>query len=157
MSFAGVGRVAKYKKRRTMTKVDFYTGVRDPALFACRLSQTVFARGERLLVWLADEAALAGFSTRLWSFDDVAFVPHCKQGAPEAPQTPIWLASRPEKGDLPPVLLNLTHEQPDVPEGFTRILEIVGTDETSLANARERFRVYRSMGFAIDHHDMSNR
>lgn len=139
-----------------MTKVDFYTQVSDPALFACRLSQTVFAHGERLLVWLQDEATLAGFSTRLWSFDDAAFVPHCRQDAPEAAQTPIWLAAR--LGDEhPPVLLNLTREQPDAPEGFARILEIVGTDEASLANARERFKAYRSMGFAIDHHDMSNR
>ena len=140
-----------------MTKVDFYTAVQDPALFACRLSQTVFAHGERMLVWLADEAALAGFSTRLWSFDDTAFVPHCRQDAAEAPATPIWLATQLAAGAPAPVLLNLTCEQPDDAARFARILEIVGTDEASLANARERFRAYRSMGFTIDHHDMSNR
>ena len=140
-----------------MTKVDFYTGVRDPALFACRLSQTVFAHGERLLVWLESEAELAGFSTRLWSFDDVAFVPHCRQDAAEAPLTPVWLATRVDASAHPPVLLNLTREEPEGAAGFARILEIVGTDAQALANARERFRAYRSMGFSIDHHDMSNR
>lgn len=140
-----------------MTRIDFYTQVDAPAQFACRLAQTVFAKGERLLVWLADDAELTAFSTRLWSFDDVAFVPHCRYDAAVAPQTPIWLTSSEPVGNLPPVLLNLSASVPGQPEQFSRILEIVGCDEASLATARERFKAYRSSGFSIDHHDMSHR
>jgi DNA polymerase-3 subunit chi len=141
-----------------MTRIDFYTQVAAPELFACRLTQTVYAKGERLLVWLADEQALASFSVRLWSFDDVAFVPHCRTGDEVSPRTPVWLCDRlPEGDDVPSVLLNLSASAPEHPGRFSRILEIVGCDETSLAVARDRFKAYRSSGLTIDHHDMSNR
>jgi DNA polymerase-3 subunit chi len=140
-----------------MTRIDFYTQVAEPEAFACRLVQTVFSKGERLLVWLADEPALASFSVRLWSFDDVAFVPHCRLDDVEAPQTPIWLTDTLPAGASLPVLLNLAASVPERPEQYSRILEIVGCDESSLATARERFRAYRSSGFSVDHHDMSHR
>lgn len=129
-----------------------------PEQFACRLAHTVFTHGERLLVCLPDEQALSTFSTRLWSYDDTAFVPHCRFDAPEAPQTPVWLCAGAPAGEgLPGVLLNLSASVPPAPERYARILEIVGCDEASLAVARDRFRVYRSAGCPIDHHDMSHR
>lgn len=140
-----------------MTQIDFYTQLATPALFACRLCQTVYNKGERLLVWLPDEMALKAFSTRLWGFDDESFVPHCPVGADEAAETPIWLSCQVEVPASPAVLLNMTDDMPDVPQRFVRILELVGTDEASLAKARGRFKAYRSHGFAIDHHDMGKR
>jgi len=139
-----------------MTRIDFYTNVADPQAFACRLAQTVYKKRERLFVWLADEAAVDAFSTRLWCLGDTVFVPHCRAGADEAPDTPIWLSSRLPAGDLPEVLLNLGPSCPEPPDRFGRILEIVGRDEPSLAVARERFRRYRELGFFIEHHDMSH-
>ncbi|KZE31257.1 DNA polymerase III chi subunit [Crenobacter luteus] len=139
-----------------MTRIDFYTEVDKPADFACRLAHTVYKKGERLTVWLADGGALASFSTRLWCVSDTAFVPHCALDDPLAPETPVVLTER-----LPDsaagVLLNLGPSYPDAPERFSRILEIVGRDEAALAAARERFRAYRARGFAIEHHDMSQR
>ncbi|MBV8046339.1 MAG: DNA polymerase III subunit chi [Paludibacterium sp.] len=140
-----------------MTRIDFYTRVDTPAQFACRLTQTVYNKGERLLVWLESDQALGAFSAHLWSFDDVAFVPHCRSDAPEAEATPIWLTAEAPQGDHPAVLLNLSDGTPAEPARFARILEIVGNDEASLAMARERFKRYRECGFVIEHHDMSNR
>jgi DNA polymerase-3 subunit chi len=140
-----------------MTRIDFYTQVDSPDLFACRLAQTVFSRGERLLVWLADERELTAFSTRLWSFEDEAFVPHCRVDDALAPETPIWLTCTEPQQESPGVLLNLSASVPERCARFLRILEIVGRDEPSLATARERFKTYRSNGFSINHHDMSHR
>ncbi|SMF45447.1 DNA polymerase III, chi subunit [Pseudogulbenkiania subflava DSM 22618] len=139
-----------------MPRIDFYTNVADPQAFACRLAQTVFRKGERLLVWLADEGQLAGFSARLWSIADTQFVPHCQLDAGEAPETPIWLTTRLPADLEHPVLLNLGPALPEHPEHFARILEIVGCDEASLATARERFRFYRAAAYEIEHHDMSH-
>jgi len=150
-------RGAKRLKRLKMTRIDFYTQVNDSGLFACRLAQTVYAKGERLLVALDDEAALAAFSVRLWSFDDIAFVPHCRMDDANCRETPVWLTAKPAEGELPNVLLNLATSVPEQAERYSRILEIVGCDEDSLAIARERFKAYRSLGFTIDHHDMSHR
>ncbi|BEV71081.1 MULTISPECIES: DNA polymerase III subunit chi [unclassified Paludibacterium] len=141
-----------------MTRIDFYTRVSEPAQFACRLTQTVYNRGERLLVRLEDDDMLGAFSTRLWSFDDVAFVPHCRHDAAEAGVTPIWLTAGAPMGEHhPAVLLNLSDGLPEAPTRFARILEIVGNDEDSLARARQRFKFYREHGFTIEHHDMSAR
>jgi DNA polymerase-3 subunit chi len=140
-----------------MTRIDFYTRVAEPEQFACRLVQTVYSKGERLLVWLDDERALRAFSTRLWSFDDEAFVPHCRADDALAPETPIWLTCSEPQGQIPGVLLNLSAVVPEDTARFARILEIVGCDESSLATARERFKTYRSSGFSINHHDMSHR
>jgi DNA polymerase-3 subunit chi len=138
-----------------MTRIDFYTGVADPLLFACRLTHTVYKKGESLIVWLADDQALQSFSTRLWCLGDTLFVPHCRLDDPLAPDTPVRLTSAlPSAGEFG-VLLNLGPAYPPDPGRFGRILEIVSNDEASMQAARERFRTYREHGFAIEHHDMS--
>lgn len=138
-----------------MTKIDFYTHVADPQAFACRLADTVQRKKERLLIWLDSERDVEVFSNRLWSFGDTRFVPHCRLGAPEAADTPIWLAASLPDDLAHPVLLNLGADVPYAFERFERILEIVGRDPDSLAIARERFRAYRERGCTIEHHDMS--
>lgn len=138
-----------------MTRIDFYTGVADPLRFACRLTHTVYKKGERLIVWFANDEALSSFSTRLWCLGDTLFVPHCRIDDALAPETPVWLTCElPDTGNLG-VLLNLGPAYPAEPGRFSRILEIVGSDEASTAAARERFKAYRDHGFAIEHHDMS--
>jgi DNA polymerase-3 subunit chi len=139
-----------------MTRIDFYTQVDDAQGFACRLAQTVFRKGERLLILFDTRDELSAFSRRLWSLGDTLFVPHCAVGAAEAADTPIWLACGQAPAQAPSVLLNLARELPDRYADFSRILEIVGRDDASLAVARERFRVYRAHGCAIEHHDMSH-
>lgn len=136
-----------------MTKVDFYTKVANPQYFACRLVAKVYKQSQRLLVLLPDDGALTMFSARLWSVGDTEFIAHCRADAPEAPDTPIWLSTRADVAGAPEVLLNLSRDLP--PQGFARILEIVGNDDDALAVARERFRFYRGQEYQIDHHDMS--
>ncbi len=139
-----------------MTRIDFYTDVADARQFACRAAQTVYRKGELLLIVLPDEAALQQFSQALWSFGDVSFIPHCQWQQAEAAVTPIWLAA----GEFPAgagsrVLLNLSPQMPAEPAGFSRILEVVGQDEASKTVARSRYRRYLDLGFDIHHHNMS--
>lgn len=140
-----------------MTRIDFYTHVAQPRHFACRAAQTVYRKGESLLIALPDEPALQAFSQALWSFGDVSFIPHCQWQQPEAGMTPIWLAA----GEFPAaaagrVLLNLSPDMPADPAAFSRILEVVGQDEASKAVARQRYRRYLDLGFDIHHHNMSD-
>lgn len=142
-----------------MTRIKFYSRVAEPQDFACRLAATVVRKGERLLVLCPDEAAADAFGIRLWGLDEVRFVPNCRIDAPEAGDTPVWIASTlPGPGvALPPFLLNLQPNFPDHPERFSSILEIAGRDDDSLAFARDRFRTYRLEGYEIDHYDMSDK
>src|SRR5574338_1616502 len=63
-----------------MAAIDFYTlpeGSRTPRLKAvCQLVEKAVLGGERVLVWLQDDAQQASFDDLLWTFGDRAFVPH---------------------------------------------------------------------------------
>ena len=131
-----------------MTQIDFYHHVADPAGFACRLAATVIRHGERLTVLLADEAALAGFDTRLWSFPPQGFVPHVRLDDPLAAETPVLLTT---------VLLNLSLGEPANFTAYPRILEIVGEDDAQLARARDVARAYKRAGLDTTYHDMAGR
>jgi DNA polymerase-3 subunit chi len=53
------------------------------------------------------------------------------------------------------VLLNLSASCPPHFERFERLLEVVGADEAERAAGRERYRFYKSRGYAIANHDLA--
>ncbi|AVY95070.1 MULTISPECIES: DNA polymerase III subunit chi [Microvirgula] len=140
-----------------MTQIDFYHHVADPAGFACRLAATVIRHGERLTVLLADEAALAGFDTRLWSFPPQGFVPHVRLDDPLAAETPVLLTTALPATPVTGVLLNLSLGEPANFTAYPRILEIVGEDDAQLARARDVARAYKRAGLDTTYHDMAGR
>ena len=55
-------------------------------------------------------------------------------------------------------MLNLSPDfWSDAPAPPVRVFEIVGTGLEELAEARERFKAYRSRGFEIEHFDMNGK
>lgn len=145
-----------------MAAASFYTHVADVPLFACKLVHKAYASGSRVLVWLADEDAMARFDALLWSFEATAFVPHhiWRDGRQPAAEQGVLLACGRQ---LPAVtadtvVLNLSDAhwcalQPP-PQ---RVLEIVADDVEQLAAARQRFAAYRSAGFDIQHHSRAGK
>ena len=55
------------------------------------------------------------------------------------------------------VLLNLDDAPPPFFTRFTRLLEVVSTEEDDRAKARERFGFYRDRGYAINNYDLSKK
>jgi DNA polymerase-3 subunit chi len=51
--------------------------------------------------------------------------------------------------------LNLNAEAPSDLGGVTRLVEVVGPDETDKASARMRWKHYTQLGFTINRHDLS--
>ena len=83
-----------------MAAIDFYTlpeGARTPRLKAvCQLVEKAFLGGERVLVWLQDDAQQSSFDDLLWTFGDRAFVPHEPLAAePAASEAPVQLFAGP--------------------------------------------------------------
>lgn len=146
-----------------MARATFYTHVREPEQFACRLTQKAYCTGSRVLLWLADEPALQHFDALLWSFSASSFVPHIVW-LPETPQPAIEqgvaLACGPSLPavDADTVVLNLADvywcEAPQQPQ---RVLELVSDDLDGLAAARLRFRAYQAAGFSIEHHSRQHK
>ena len=137
-----------------MTQVDFYHHVANPSLFACRLAQTVYRRGESLLILLEDEAARSQLDALLWTFQAGSFVPHCRAEEAIASETPILLSCIAPISP-PHLVLNLPAEPPPDLAKDTRILELIGQAPDALARARTVARTYKAQGFDITYHDMA--
>jgi hypothetical protein len=52
------------------------------------------------------------------------------------------------------VMINLHTEQPPAFARFERLVEIVGLDEAGVEAGRERYRFYKTRGYALQTHDL---
>lgn len=136
-----------------MTEINFHHGVADPLAYACRLLHKAQQRGARAAVTGQPEL-LRQLDLQLWTFDDLAFVPHIRVPAGSRPaeavaDTPIWLVE--QAGDAPhhDVLVNLGREVAAGFESYARLFEIVSTDDAARSAGRERLRHYKSRGYEI--------
>lgn len=149
-----------------MAAVDFYTlpeGARTPRLKAiCQLVEKAFQDGERVLVWLQDDAQRATFDDLLWTFGDRAFVPHEPLADdPAASEAPVQLyagAKLPAPA-LPggfTTLVTLREEASTDALSFARVVEVVDADPAVRTAGRARFRFYRERGVAPNHHELTD-
>ncbi|HEX4928013.1 MAG TPA: DNA polymerase III subunit chi [Burkholderiales bacterium] len=138
-----------------MTTIDFYFNASDRLQVACRLAAKAASQRRSLLVYAPDGDTASRFDKLLWTWPATGFVPHCALRDPLAPQTPVLIAADDEAPPRCEVLLNLASACPPHFERFERLLELVGADEAERAAGRERYRYYRSRGYAISHHDLT--
>ena len=138
-------------------QVDFYvrpeTSPDALERFACRLVESVWQRGHRVLVLATSDTAARRLDDLLWTFREESFVPHRRLGAggpsvsePVVVSTPgVW------DGELD-VLVNLTPSVPDEAARASRIAEIVPAGGAGRDAGRRRFREYRDRGFDLRTH-----
>ena len=125
----------------TMQKIDFHFNVPNRLRYACLVARTVYKRGLTLAFWTSDAERLRNFDQLLWSFDDLAFLPHVRANSAHADETPILLSTDLSelKGD---VLVLLDDHLPESWktdfERFGRIIDVVSTDPTELRLSRDR-------------------
>lgn len=138
-----------------MTQIDFYTHVGDKWHTACRLAAKAYARGLRVAVLCPDAETAQRVDRMLWSASSTGFIPHCHATHALAARTPVTIAH--DDGEPPhdEVLLNLRDTWPPMFSRFQRLIEIVSTDDSDRAGARERFKFYRDRGYDIRSHDLS--
>jgi DNA polymerase III subunit chi len=149
-----------------MAAIDFYTlseGSRTPRLKAiCQLVEKAFLGGERVLVWLQDEAQQSSFDDLLWTFGDRAFVPHEPLAAdPAASEAPVQLFAG---ADLPKAavpggfstLVTLRDQASADALAFGRVVEVVDADPAVRTAGRARFRFYRERGVIPSHHELND-
>jgi DNA polymerase III subunit chi len=134
-----------------MTRIDFHTHVGDALEYACRLLRKVHAAGQQVVV-TADAARLRALDERLWTFEALAFIPHCGLDSPQAAHTPVIFATELERAPHHHVLLNLGPAVPPQFARFDRLLEVVGDAPDELAAGRERYRFYRDRGYTLNTH-----
>jgi DNA polymerase III subunit chi len=128
---------------------------------ACALIEKAYLDGQRVLVWLDDDASLANFDNLLWTFGDRSFVPHEPLARePGACEAPVQLTAAAE---LPPaalatgfdVLCSLRTRGEAAALRFNRVLEVVDADPARRDAGRQRFRFYREQGVTPQHFEMA--
>lgn len=136
-----------------MTEIQFFHNVRDKLTAACELVAHYYAGGRRVLVLATERSQAARLDQMLWSFNQLAFVPHCAHDSPLAAETPVLIGPHLEVPGHDDVLVSLSSE---VPAGFARfraLLEIVGLDDADRIPARQRWKHYKDRGYPLTAQD----
>ncbi|WGE42132.1 DNA polymerase III subunit chi [Actinobacillus equuli] len=118
---------------------------------ACELSAQAWKLGKRVLIACETEQQALKIDEALWARDPDSFVPHNLSGEVTQYATPIeisWPGKRnAQRRDL---LISLQKNLPDFINSFNQIIDFVPTDETEKAQARERYKQYRQLGWQLE-------
>lgn len=142
-----------------MTKIRFYHNTPDKLRLTCELVASAVGGGRKVAVLAGDAVAARQLDQLLWSFEQLAFVPHVMAESPLAAQTPVVIG----RGDQAPhwphedLLFNLAGEPPHGFERFRMLVEIVGQDETEKQQARRRWMQYKAAAHPLQAFDAVRR
>ena len=95
---------------------------------------------------------------QLWALSPTDFVAHCGADADDCERqySPVLLSTSAQvllaQADI---LLNLTDELCKGFEAYEKVVEVVSLDESDRNLARNRWRRYTELGFAIQRHDLT--
>ena len=137
-----------------MTRVDFYVNVPDRAAFACTIAARAVAAGTRALVLTADANETVRVDRMMWCQPALGFIPHVRAHHRLAGETPVIVDHVTDPLPVDELLVNLTDEVPAPFPRFTRLIEIVSTDDADRQRARLRWRHYSERGYPLQSHDM---
>lgn len=117
---------------------------------ACDLSTQLWRTGKRILLACETEEQALRIDEALWQRDVDEFVPHNLSGEVTNFATPIeisWVGKR--NAQRRDVLISLQHNVPDFAQSFNHIIDFVPKNETEKAQARERYKQYRQLGWQL--------
>ena len=115
---------------------------------ACDLAANAWRLGKKVLIACETEQQALELDEALWQRDAEQFVPHNLSGEVTNYATPIeisWVGKRnAQRRDL---LINLQQNVPEFIQSFNQIIDFVPADETRKAQARERYKHLRQLGW----------
>ena len=142
-----------------MTRVRFYHNTEDPLALACELAARAYAAGHKVALRVANADAARRLDQLLWSFDQLAFVPHVAATHALAAETPVVIGVAGTDTPWPEhdLLFNVADDVPPDYARFRTVAEIVGRDEACRAPARARWMHYKQAGHALKAFDSERR
>ncbi|WP_301098168.1 DNA polymerase III subunit chi [Otariodibacter sp.] len=120
------------------------------ALLACDLAANAWRQGKRVIITCETEEQALLIDEALWARDPDDFVPHNLSGEATTYATPIeisWKGKR--NAQRRDVLISLQKELPEFINSFNQIIDFVPVDEAEKAQARERYKQYRQLGWQL--------
>jgi DNA polymerase-3 subunit chi len=137
-----------------MTEVTFYTHADDPLDVARRVAAKAHGQGKQVMIYAPDAAVADAIDRLLWTTPALGFVPHCRDSDALAGETPVLIGADADAVRQADVMINLHTGQPPAFARFERLVEIVGLDEAGVEAGRERYRFYKTRGYALKTHDL---
>ncbi|MBE2894690.1 DNA polymerase III subunit chi [Spirabiliibacterium falconis] len=119
-------------------------------MLACDLCAQAWREGKRVLVACENQTQALKLDDALWARDADAFVPHNLSGEITTYATPIelsWVGKR--NSQRRDVLIMLQPTVPDFAAHFNVIYDFVPASDEQKAQARERYKQYRQLGFTL--------
>lgn len=117
---------------------------------ACELAAQAWKLGKRVLIACESEAQAHNVDELLWARDPDSFVPHNLSGEVTQYPTPIeisWVGKR--NAQRRDVLITLQKNIPEFVASFNQIIDFVPVEESEKAQARERYKQYRQLGWQL--------
>lgn len=138
-----------------MTAVAFHFNAPERVAYACRLLRKAVNSGAKLVV-TAPSDTLQQLDAALWTLSPTDFIPHCYlESEPHiVAASPVILATSIQNVPHEQVLLNLGDSVPDGFDRFERVIEVVGMDDEDRQLARNRWKYYKDLGYAITRQDL---
>lgn len=140
-----------------MTEVTFYTHADNPLDVARRVAAKAHGQGKQVMIYAPDAAVADAIDRLLWTTPALGFVPHCRDSDALAGETPVLIGTDADAVRQADVMINLHAEQPPAFARFERLVEIIGLDEAAVEQGRERYRFYKTRGYALKTHDLRQR
>lgn len=118
--------------------------------FACEQAGKLWRAGKRVLIYCAHEQQAFAIDEALWARDAEQFVPHNLSGEITQFATPVEIAwGNKRNAQRRDVIINLQSQLPDFISSFNQLIDFVPTDEQQKAQARERYKQLRQMGWEL--------
>jgi DNA polymerase-3 subunit chi len=137
-----------------VTEITFYTFADSPLDVARRVAAKAHGQGKQVMIYAPDAAMAAAIDRLLWTTPALGFVPHCHDSDALAGETPVLIGTDADALRSADVMINLHAEQPPAFARFERLVEIIGLDEAGVAAGRDRYRFYKTRGYALKTHDL---
>ena len=145
-----------------MKQVDFYlisNRVNDAKYkLASRLANKLQRIEQSCLIVTDDSAATTELDRVMWSFSDSSFLAHDLTSE----STPLSSVQIGEHNSITQlvlerqhdVLINLSSDIPIFNHNFSRIADLVESDDDAKASARKRYKSYQAEGFELKMHNI---
>ena len=133
------------------TEVNFYHLTRSSLEDTLpRLLTKTLQAGERAVVLLGSQERVDALNTHLWVYDPDGFLPHGAARDGDAERQPVWLTHLDENPNGAAFLFVADRAKSEKVGDYKRGFELFdGRDDTAVADARARWKAYRTAGHAV--------
>ncbi len=116
----------------------------------CQIAAAHWRAGKRVLIACESIEQAEKLDEALWQREPHQFVPHNLAGEGPKYGAPVELCWPQKRGNSPrDLLINLQPQFADFATAFHEVVDFVPLDETLKQLARERYKIYRSVGFNL--------